>query len=313
MQEVGFRTGDKIISIDGKKPEGFLLMVNELFYGKKVLIERGGRDTTLVLPQDLVGQIMDNRTRYERSNLLQPRIPFYVGRLPKNSINKNSGLKVKDRIVKLNGQEIKYFDQAVQILDSLRDTSILAIVERPVEGQDDILNTEEVGLTLQVSEKGKIEVELGGLSIDELDKLGIYDFETLEYGFFASIPAGFIKAKENITSYLRQFKLIFNFKTGAYKGVGGFIAIKNLFPPVWDWHRFWIITALLSIMLAVLNLLPIPALDGGHVMFTLYEMITGRKPGNKFIEIAQIVGMIIILFLILYANGNDIIREIFGK
>ena len=110
---------------------------------------------------------------------------------------------------------------------------------------------------------------------------------------------------------MRQLKLIFNPTTGAYKGVGGFAAIGNLFPPVWDWQTFWQLTAFLSIMLAVLNLLPIPALDGGHVMFTLYEMISGRKPNEKFMEYAQMAGIILLLSLFVFANGNDVYKLIF--
>ena len=115
-------------------------------------------------------------------------------------------------------------------------------------------------------------------------------------------------AKEKLQSYIRQFKLIFDFDTGAYKGIGGFKAIGGLFPPVWHWQSFWELTAFLSLMLAFLNILPIPALDGGHVTFLIYEMITGRKPGDKFLEYAQVVGMVLLLFLLLYANGNDIYR-----
>ena len=125
----------------------------------------------------------------------------------------------------------------------------------------------------------------------------------------ASIPAGFNRGINSINDYLKQFKLIFSPKTKAYESLGGFIAIGNIFPGAWNWYSFWNMTALLSIILAVMNLLPIPALDGGHVIFLLYEMITGRKPGDKFLEYAQITGMVLLLTLVIYANGNDIFKH----
>lgn len=127
---------------------------------------------------------------------------------------------------------------------------------------------------------------------------------------FESIPAGIKRGVNTVKDYLKQFKLIFSPKTKAYESLGGFIAIGNIFPGAWDWHSFWNMTAFLSIILAVMNLLPIPALDGGHVTFLLYEIVSGRKPGDKFMEYAQITGMIILLTLVLYANGNDVVKLI---
>jgi regulator of sigma E protease len=142
--------------------------------------------------------------------------------------------------------------------------------------------------------------------MDDLRKMNTYQFETREYGFFESFPAGVSKAIEKLGFYVQQFKKILNPATGAYKGIGGFKSMGSIFPKYeWNWEAFWNITAFFSIVLAFMNLLPIPALDGGHVVFTLYEMITKRKPSEKFLEYAQIVGMVLLLGLILYANGND--------
>jgi regulator of sigma E protease len=137
-----------------------------------------------------------------------------------------------------------------------------------------------------------------------------FELKTVKYGFLASIPAGIKRGFKTISDYLKQFKLIFSKHTKGYESLGGFITIGSIFPSVWDWQRFWELTAFLSIILAVMNILPIPALDGGHVMFTLYEVITGRKPSDKFLEYAQITGMILLLALLLYANGNDVVRLI---
>jgi regulator of sigma E protease len=140
------------------------------------------------------------------------------------------------------------------------------------------------------------------------------DFFTLkqiDYTFFQAFPAGVKKGFQRVSDYLKQFKLLFNPKTKAYESLGGFITIGRIFPGVWDWQSFWELTAFLSIVLAIMNILPIPALDGGHVMFLLYEIITGRKPGEKFLEYAQIAGMVILFSLLIYVNANDIIRYLF--
>ncbi|HQX42105.1 MAG TPA: M50 family metallopeptidase, partial [Niabella sp.] len=154
-----------------------------------------------------------------------------------------------------------------------------------------------------VDGEGKIGIPY--LTEDEYVKLGAFSVERTRYGFFEAFPAGVKKAGEKLKAYIDQFALILNPKTEAYKGVGGFKAMGSIFPTYWSWEAFWNITAFLSIILAFMNLLPIPALDGGHVMFTLYEMVSGRKPSDKFLEYAQMVGMILLLGLMLYANGND--------
>ena len=141
-------------------------------------------------------------------------------------------------------------------------------------------------------------------SIADLDKTGFYNIETKQYSFFASFPAGYFKAKEKLVNYYKQFKMILNPSTGAYKGMGGFASISKLFGPEWIWENFWEKTAWISLVLAFMNLLPIPALDGGHVMFLMYEMITRRKPNEKAMEYAQMAGMILLLAFMLYANTD---------
>ena len=134
--------------------------------------------------------------------------------------------------------------------------------------------------------------------------------KTREYSLGEAIPAGFKKTFSSIGGYLRDLKLVFTPSTEAYKSVGSFIAIGQVFPAAWDWHSFLSIIAMLSIMLAVMNLLPIPALDGGHIVFTLYEIITGRKPSDNFLYVTQIIGMLLIFGLMFLAFGNDIARLI---
>jgi regulator of sigma E protease len=145
-----------------------------------------------------------------------------------------------------------------------------------------------------------------GISLFDLDS--IFTFQTKQYGLLEALPAGADKAFSTIANYVKNLKLLFNKETGAYKEVGGFIAIGKMFNPTWDWFDFWQLTAILSLILAFMNVLPIPALDGGHALFCIYEMITGRKPSDKFLENAQVVGMVILFSLLIFANGNDILK-----
>ncbi|MCD8444973.1 M50 family metallopeptidase, partial [Tenacibaculum finnmarkense] len=171
--------------------------------------------------------------------------------------------------------------------------------------------SESLSIPVKITEKGKLGVGLGQLSSKDLEKLGYYKLAKKTYSISEAIPAGTVKAWSTVTNYIKQLKKVFNPSTGAYKGLGGFISIGSIFPAEFSWEVFWNITAFLSIMLGVMNLLPIPALDGGHVVFTLWEMITGKKPGDKFLEYAQLVGFILLITLLLFANGNDIFRTFF--
>jgi regulator of sigma E protease len=171
-------------------------------------------------------------------------------------------------------------------------------------GKPIILNIIRAGRPLNIevipTAKGKLEV---GRKYSE-----IFEYKTINFGFFESFPAGIKKGVSTIKDYLKQFRLLFSKDTKAYESLGGFITIGKIFPGVWNWEAFWNLTALLSVILAVMNILPIPALDGGHVMFLLFEVVTGRKPSDKFLEYAQIAGMVILISLLLFANGNDIIK-----
>jgi regulator of sigma E protease len=172
-------------------------------------------------------------------------------------------------------------------------------------GDSVILNVDRNGTKMEFP---SVITPEGQIGVYPQDPKSFFDLKEIKYGFFAAFPAGVKKGIETISSYLKDLKLIFSPETKAYKSLGGFIAIGNIFPSIWNWQVFWNMTAFLSIMLAVLNILPIPALDGGHVFFLGFEIITGKKPNDRFMEVAQIVGMILLLALVLYANGNDIMR-----
>ncbi|TRX24505.1 RIP metalloprotease RseP [Flavobacterium franklandianum] len=300
VESVGIKTGDQIVSIDGKKIERFVPSVSmDILTSKVVVVERNGEEININMPVNFIGKFLDS----DKKGVITLRMPFVVGELSDTSKNKEV-LKPKDMIVSLNGTPIKYFDQAAVILNANKGKKIPAVVLR---------NLKKTPIAVEVNNEGKLRVGLGSLTEDNLEKLGYYKFSKENYSFIESIPVGIEKGKDQLMGYGKQLKLIFNPDTGAYKGVGGFAAIYNIFPSSWSWEIFWNITALLSIMLGVMNLLPIPALDGGHVMFLLYEMISGRKPSDKFLENAQMIGFFLLITLLLFANGNDIYKAIVGK
>ena len=300
VEDAGIKTGDQIVSIDGKKVERFVPSVSmDILTSKALVVRRNGEEKNINMPVNFIGKFLDS----DKKGVITLRMPFVVGGLSETSKNKEV-LKPKDIFVSINGISVKYFDQAAAILNANKGKKIPVVVVR---------NQKETPITVEVNNEGKLGVGLGSLTENNLEKLGYYKFSKENYSFMESIPVGIIKGKEQLLGYGKQLKLIFNPDTGAYKGVGGFAAIYNIFPSHWSWEIFWNITALLSIMLGVMNLLPIPALDGGHVMFLLYEMISGRKPSDKFLENAQMVGFFLLIALLLFANGNDIYKAIVGK
>jgi len=300
VEKAGLKTGDKLVSIDGEKVERFFESNEKLFLSKEIIVERNGKEEKVHFPVNFIDQLMQGK----KGSLVELRVPFVVTEVQSDSPNKGQ-LQPRDIITSFNGKPVKYADEVVNAVDTLKGQTIPVVVKR---------DEKEVPLTLKVNNKGKLGVVYAFRApYSDLERLGYYKVSKQEYGFFESIPVGIDRGWNQLSSYGKQLKAIFNPKTGAYKGVGGFAAIFNIFPNTWSWEAFWSITALLSIMLGVMNLLPIPALDGGHVMFLLYEMISGKKPSDKFLERAQLVGIVLLISLLLFANGNDIYKAIFHK
>ena len=295
--ELGIQNGDKILAVDGKKIKKFSDIFIEFVNGNRYTIERNGEIIDKELPIDFIAKLIDKGKN--AGMIVLPRSPFIIAEVPENSINKSVKLKDKDIVVGINGTPIKYYDEVETLLKESAGKEISFTVKRGEENKT---------FNLKVSDKGKLEVITYGLGFNDLEKLGYYSLANIDYSFIQAIPAGTKKSYQTLTSYMKQLKKIFNPSTGAYKGIGGFIAIGNIFPSTWSAESFWNITAFLSIMLGFMNLLPIPALDGGHVVFTLWEMITGKKPGDKFLEYAQVTGFMLLIALLLFANGNDIFR-----
>ncbi len=295
MVKLGFQNGDKIISVNGDSIRYFEdIQPKVLIGGRKVVLERNGSLKVLDLPVDLIDKLITRKDK--RRLLITERLPAIIGTYKEKdtAYGKRAGLKPFDKIISVNDHPIAFIDEINAIGSQNKNGTVSLRVLR---------GTDTLNLTNKVDEEGRLELAL--LEDEQYDSLGVYNVVTKKYGFFAAFPAGVRKAGEKLKFYIDQFKLILNPKTGAYKGVGGFKSMGSIFPTRWNWEAFWSITAFLSIVLAFMNLLPIPALDGGHVLFTLWEMITGRRPNEKFLEYAQIAGFIILLALMLYANGND--------
>lgn len=300
IEKSGLKTGDKIISVDGVKADRFHELNENILLGKEIVIERNGSEQKIVLPVDFINQLMTGK----KISVVELRLPFIVSGIEDKSPNK-SAVKEKDIITNFNGVSVQYADQIISAVKDIKGKTIPAIVKR---------DGKEIAVSIVVNDSSKMGIQYAArLPYDNLEKLGLYPIRKQSYGFFESFPVGIERGKSQLIGYGKQLQMIFNPSTGAYKGVGGFKAIFDIFPASWSWEAFWSITALLSIMLGVMNLLPIPALDGGHVLFLLYEIISRKKPSDKFLENAQMVGFVLLISLLLFANGNDIYKAIVGK
>jgi len=294
-QSIGLQNGDMIVAIDGKKVVNFNDVKKDMILNlaKSITVERDGSTFEIDgLTDEFYGTMLN-----EKHFFVEEAFPVLTDSVLPNSIIGKAGLKKGDIITALNGQKTDYyvdFTQVVKAMDIQKPTDVKVAVLR---------GGENLSLDVTLDKNEKFGFTPKGLKI-----------EHKEYGFFAALVAGPVKTYETLDSYLKQFKLIFNKKIKGYKQVGGFAAIGGMFPDQanFTWQIFWALTAFLSVMLAFLNLLPIPALDGGHAMFTIYEMIVGKAPNEKFLEYAQMIGMLLLFALLIYANGNDIVKAIFG-
>jgi regulator of sigma E protease len=284
----GFMEGDRILLVGDEKPQTLSEVSKRILIDgeRSVTVERDGRQQTIQLSDDVVEIILDKKIR----TLFTERFPFQVKQFTADSEGKKAGLLEGDFVVGVNDKELRYFQDFFRYLPNHKGDSILLQIER--EGRPITLHS-------KVNDKGQI----GAFPQDPSNFL---EYEHTKYTLMQSIPAGWNHGISTLTNYVKSLKLLFS-PAGA-KQVGGFGTIGSLFGEEWHWQRFWEMTAFISIMLAFMNILPIPALDGGHVMFLLYEMATGRKPADKFMEYAQIFGMVLLLALVLFANLNDIVN-----
>ena len=288
---LGFRDGDRIVTVDGEPIDNFLDILNAMIItdaDRTVVVDRNGEQVELILPLD---RLIAMRQSKGYEGLLVPRQPFVIDSVVAPTA---AALHKGDEIVGMSSrrtedsyENMEFRDYRAYLELHAGDTVTLAVLR----------GGERLSFDLPVSEEGALGVIRA-----------TYPLRTREYTLWQAIPAGIHKAGEVIASYWEQLKMIVQPKTKMYEELGGFIAIGSIFPSTWDWQDFWMKTAFLSIILAVMNIIPIPGLDGGHAIFTFWEMITRRKVSDKVLEAAQYVGLVIILMLLLYANGNDIYR-----
>jgi regulator of sigma E protease len=290
-QEMGFRNGDKIVSLDGKYIDNFQKIPMDLILNeaKTARVIRDGKTIDITFPEGSLSKLVQHKSPL----FLSIRFPFIADRFSKNSVAEEAGMKVGDTIFGINGMVVKYFDQFRTEIQKHKNQDVVVDLKR---------NNDTLHLAMKLDKEGLIGVYPKG-DLSEFFKL-----KEKKYSVAEAIPAGFTKTWDGIGNYLKQLTLLFSPEVKAYESIGGFGTIASIFPAQWHWESFWRLTAFLSIMLAILNILPIPALDGGHVMFLIYEIVARRKPSDKFLEYAQIVGMVILFTLLIWANGNDIIR-----
>ncbi len=282
--EMGFRNGDEILSFDDYIPEDFGMLQADLARqtASKAKVLRDGDTVNIYIDHSMIGQVLNTPGMFDLA------LPFKVQSVSETSPNAGLDVRKGDMVITVAGEEVNYVQEAWPILEKHPGEEIAVAFLR---------DADTVTLNMAVDTTGR----LGVLLMQP-------DIRSREYTFLSSIPAGFRKTFSTIGGYIQDLKLVATPSTEAYKSVGSFIAIGQIFPASWDWYSFLSILALLSIMLGVMNLLPIPALDGGHIVFTIYEMITGRKPSDNFLYAMQIIGIILVFGLMILAFGNDIAR-----
>ena len=293
FHNVGFQDGDILLKADDTELERFGEdCFRRVINAQTVTVLRGGVETVIPIPEDMAQRVMR-----DKKGFASYRFPMVVRELGKTESGESpaavAGLQPGDSIVSINGIVTPSFYEVGEVLAQNKDKDVLVGFYRAGIPQTLTLHTDTAG-------------KMGIYSVSPFD---MYQTVTRKYGFFESFPAGVMLGVNTLKGYVSDMKYVFT-KEGA-SSLGGFGTIGSLFPAEWDWHSFWMKTAFLSIILAFMNILPIPALDGGHVMFLLYEVIARRKPSDKFLEYAQVTGMFLLFALLIYANGNDIFRFFF--
>ena len=282
--EMGFRNGDRILSYDDYKPENFSMLQADLVRNNvsKATVVRKVDTVDLYIDQNRIKDVLQTPGMFDLA------LPFVIGSIPEESVNYGSDLKTGDRVIRIGEKDVEFIQDSRPVLAELAgQVSDISVVR----------DNDTIDLAVQVDTAGRI-----GVILQQPD------VRTKDYNLISAIPVGIKKTFSTIGGYLQDLKLVLTPSTEAYKSVGSFIAIGQIFPSAWNWFSFLNILAMLSVMLGVMNLIPIPALDGGHIAFTLYEIITRRKPSDRFLTVMQVIGMILIFALMILSFGNDIVR-----
>lgn len=297
MKHAGFQDGDKILTVDGKHQPRADWMVVDILLAEQVVVERDGEEVAININDGGVKAIL-NGAKGQGLYMPSPQEIIVDSLIPHGNALA-AGVKINDKIIGINNSSVDNFGQLKRVLEVHKGDSIVLDILR---------DNQKLGISVLVSDSASLGFVRKGLDQEFFQGLQV----TNEYGVLAAIPAGLNKTFTNLAYQIKQFKLLIRPKTEAYKQISGPLRLFKVFDPGWDWTRFWNFTAMFSIWLAFLNLLPIPALDGGHAMFTIIEMITGRKMSEKTMEIAQITGFVILMSLMALVFGNDILHLIKG-
>jgi len=290
-RRMGLQDGDIITHIDQQPVKDVLRVTPQIITSeaKQVTVQRSGASLQLPVPEGMIRALNSSRG----ADFATLRFPAQVGGFGKNSNAQKAGLKEGDKIVGLNGTPTPFFQDFQRLVRQQKGNTVTVAVDR---------NGQQLQVPVQVSKEGMI-----GVQPASLEKLG-FTAETRDFTFAEAVPAGLKRCWNTLSMYMTGLKQLFTGKANPNDSVGSVFSFASIFPGEWHWQSFWSLTAIFSIILAFMNVLPIPALDGGHALFTIYEMITGRKPGDKFMEYAQMVGMVLLLGLMAYALGLDIWR-----
>jgi regulator of sigma E protease len=298
-KQVGFQDGDVLLKADGKELVRYSKMIRQIVNAKEVTVQRDGKDVNVQIPKDLMNRLMAaNAVPYHC------RVPYVLDSIMPNGGYAKAGMQRGDSIIAVNGVATPSFDDYDAVINKLKANAPKDSIKGASRNVNIVYARAGVADTIAVQ-------------LDSLYKGSAYPYAadhffkvtTKQYGFFESFPAGIALGVNTLKGYVSDMKYVFS-KEGA-NSLGGFGTIGSIFPAQWDWHRFWEMTAFLSIILAFMNILPIPALDGGHVLFLIYEIVARRKPSDKFMEYAQMTGMILLFGLLIWANFNDVLRFFF--
>jgi len=287
-QEIGFQTGDKIVAVNGRSAQDFSEIFEPLLSNGTITISRNGEEKVIAIPSNLLDKLADK----DAAGFIEPILPYKVGEVIKDGNAEKVGLKAGDSIIQINGKNVPYYHLLKEELKLNKNKNVELLIIR---------NNQQQKLTVKVDTAGVI-----GFGAEK-----IIATSTRHFSFAESVPRGIHTSIKVITDQLKAFSKIFRGELKASNSVGSFLSIGKAYGGIWRWEHFWSMTATLSMVLAFMNLLPIPALDGGHVMFLLYEIVSGKKPSDKFLENAQKIGMAILLTLMLFAISNDVIRNLF--
>ncbi len=290
-QSIGLRDGDMIKSVDGEYIDRFNKIPLKVVLGgaKTMVVERAGKDQTIHIPDDFAAKLI----HYKTVNFIDMRMPFVaIDSVVDTAVAGKIGLRKGDKILAVNNQPVPFYHEFRKMVQTSKNKTIALEVAR---GADTLHLSAPIGAN-------------GQIGLYPASAKDHFEIREIHYGFFQAIPAGFKKSIETLEGYWLQLKLIFSGKVNTNESLGSVISIGKMFAPEWDWMQFWSLTAFFSLVLALMNILPIPGLDGGHALFTIIEMVSGRKPSEKFLEYAQMGGMVLLLGLMAYALGLDIFR-----